>query len=186
MERRSEIEQESVLRHGVLDVPFAVLDTGNAIDRFVLNDRFEANCLHIDQSCVVLHVFAAGVVMWRGLEVVGKQLAEANIAFGRVSNAASVSASARISCQILPTPQFLSGFPPLPSSDAIAVRQRSVVNFSMQEEATRSKDQPVIPEADRAQRLFQCSTCKRSFTRADHLTRHVRARKSFGYIEVTA
>jgi hypothetical protein len=33
------------------------------------------------------------------------------------------------------------------------------------------------PELDQPQRLFQCSTCKRSFTRADHLTRHVRARK---------
>ncbi|KAF9698941.1 hypothetical protein EKO04_003269 [Ascochyta lentis] len=31
-----------------------------------------------------------------------------------------------------------------------------------------------IPDSD-PQRLFQCSTCKRSFTRADHLTRHVRA-----------
>ncbi|KAH7406219.1 hypothetical protein DE146DRAFT_436602 [Phaeosphaeria sp. MPI-PUGE-AT-0046c] len=33
------------------------------------------------------------------------------------------------------------------------------------------------PDLEQPQRLFQCSTCKRSFTRADHLTRHVRARK---------
>ncbi|KAF2728093.1 hypothetical protein EJ04DRAFT_546959 [Polyplosphaeria fusca] len=32
---------------------------------------------------------------------------------------------------------------------------------------------PIAP--DQAQRLFQCSTCKRSFTRVDHLTRHVRS-----------
>jgi hypothetical protein len=35
----------------------------------------------------------------------------------------------------------------------------------------------IAPEIEQAQRLFQCSTCKRSFTRVDHLTRHVRSRK---------
>ncbi|KAF2856663.1 C6 transcription factor-like protein RegA [Plenodomus tracheiphilus IPT5] len=53
----------------------------------------------------------------------------------------------------------------------------------MQAEATQSHDQLALPEADQPQRLFQCSTCKRSFTRADHLTRHVRAHtKSKPYI----
>ncbi|RAR07511.1 MFS general substrate transporter [Stemphylium lycopersici] len=46
----------------------------------------------------------------------------------------------------------------------------------MQASSTQSNNKPanVEAEADQA-RLFQCSTCKRSFTRADHLTRHVRA-----------
>ncbi|KAF2132057.1 hypothetical protein P153DRAFT_373883 [Dothidotthia symphoricarpi CBS 119687] len=43
--------------------------------------------------------------------------------------------------------------------------------------AMPSQDQLAAPttDPDQAARLFQCSTCKRSFTRADHLTRHVRA-----------
>ncbi|KAH6620555.1 hypothetical protein C7974DRAFT_364213 [Boeremia exigua] len=43
----------------------------------------------------------------------------------------------------------------------------------MQEDAP-TLQAPAIPESE-SQRLFQCSSCKRSFTRADHLTRHVRA-----------
>ncbi|CAA9965743.1 C6 transcription factor RegA [Pyrenophora teres f. maculata] len=45
----------------------------------------------------------------------------------------------------------------------------------MQTAPTPLSEPPALAEADQA-RLFQCSTCKRSFTRADHLTRHVRAR----------
>ncbi|KAH7402666.1 hypothetical protein BKA66DRAFT_507566 [Pyrenochaeta sp. MPI-SDFR-AT-0127] len=53
----------------------------------------------------------------------------------------------------------------------------------MQATATQSHEQSAIPDADQLQRLFQCSTCKRSFTRADHLTRHVRAHtKSKPYV----
>ncbi|EDU50414.1 C6 transcription factor RegA [Pyrenophora tritici-repentis Pt-1C-BFP] len=44
----------------------------------------------------------------------------------------------------------------------------------MQTAPTPLNEPPALAEADQA-RLFQCSTCKRSFTRADHLTRHVRA-----------
>ena len=49
--------------------------------------------------------------------------------------------------------------------------------FAMQANVTPPQDQltAAIPDTE-PQRLFQCSTCKRSFTRADHLTRHVRAR----------
>ena len=50
--------------------------------------------------------------------------------------------------------------------------------FAMQANVTPPQEQSsaAIPDSE-PQRLFQCSTCKRSFTRADHLTRHVRARK---------
>ncbi|KAK7190195.1 C6 transcription factor [Paraphaeosphaeria sporulosa] len=34
---------------------------------------------------------------------------------------------------------------------------------------------PTIPDTEAKERLFQCSTCKRSFTRVDHLMRHVRS-----------
>jgi hypothetical protein len=48
----------------------------------------------------------------------------------------------------------------------------------MQAILTPSNGQSAAPVPDpEPQRLFQCSTCKRSFTRADHLTRHVRARE---------
>ncbi|KAF1939128.1 C6 transcription factor RegA [Clathrospora elynae] len=54
----------------------------------------------------------------------------------------------------------------------------------MQAAATPTNHPPAIPEVGgQAQRLFQCSTCKSSFTRADHLTRHVRAHtKSKPYV----
>ncbi|KAF9733976.1 C6 transcription factor [Paraphaeosphaeria minitans] len=34
---------------------------------------------------------------------------------------------------------------------------------------------PAIPDTEAKERLFQCSTCKRSFIRVDHLMRHVRS-----------
>ncbi|KAF2446291.1 hypothetical protein P171DRAFT_462652 [Karstenula rhodostoma CBS 690.94] len=34
---------------------------------------------------------------------------------------------------------------------------------------------PTIPDTEAKERLFQCSTCKRSFIRVDHLMRHVRS-----------
>ncbi|KAH8726893.1 C6 transcription factor-like protein RegA [Phaeosphaeriaceae sp. PMI808] len=47
---------------------------------------------------------------------------------------------------------------------------------NMQATATQNQRRASTnPEPDLPQRPFQCSTCKRSFTRADHLTRHVRA-----------
>ncbi|KAF1834511.1 hypothetical protein BDW02DRAFT_579576 [Decorospora gaudefroyi] len=53
----------------------------------------------------------------------------------------------------------------------------------MQAEAIQSNKHTATPETEQAPRPFQCSTCKRSFTRADHLTRHVRAHtKSKPYI----
>jgi hypothetical protein len=54
----------------------------------------------------------------------------------------------------------------------------------MQATATQAQTQTTTitnPDSEQPQRLFQCSTCKRSFTRADHLTRHVRARKYFDF-----
>ncbi|KAI4703069.1 hypothetical protein J4E81_001946 [Alternaria sp. BMP 2799] len=52
----------------------------------------------------------------------------------------------------------------------------------MQTAPTSANVQLASAEAE-PPRLFQCSTCKRSFTRADHLTRHVRAHtKSKPYI----
>ncbi|USP82360.1 uncharacterized protein yc1106_09634 [Curvularia clavata] len=46
----------------------------------------------------------------------------------------------------------------------------------MQASPPQPKPLPAHAEIDAEHaRLFQCSTCKRSFTRADHLTRHVRA-----------
>ncbi|EMD89583.1 hypothetical protein COCC4DRAFT_159085 [Bipolaris maydis ATCC 48331] len=54
----------------------------------------------------------------------------------------------------------------------------------MQVSTAQQTSLPAQAELDAEQaRLFQCSTCKRSFTRADHLTRHVRAHtKSKPYI----
>ncbi|KAH9863488.1 hypothetical protein IAQ61_009766 [Plenodomus lingam] len=53
----------------------------------------------------------------------------------------------------------------------------------MQATTTQTHEQLILPEVNQPARLFQCSTCKRSFTRADHLTRHVRAHtKSKPYI----
>lgn len=53
----------------------------------------------------------------------------------------------------------------------------------MQVSTAQPNSQPAHAELDAEQaRLFQCSTCKRSFTRADHLTRHVRARKSLSLL----
>jgi hypothetical protein len=62
---------------------------------------------------------------------------------------------------------------PMPSRSTQA---NSITN--MQVTKTQAQNQTVAtnPDSDQSQRLFQCSTCKRSFTRADHLTRHVRAR----------
>ncbi|CAN9261952.1 unnamed protein product [Alternaria alternata] len=52
--------------------------------------------------------------------------------------------------------------------------QTAPISANTQSANTEPAEQP---------RLFQCSTCKRSFTRADHLTRHVRAHtKSKPYI----
>ncbi|KAF2688094.1 C6 transcription factor-like protein RegA [Lentithecium fluviatile CBS 122367] len=51
------------------------------------------------------------------------------------------------------------------------------MSSNMQTTATPPQNQSAaaIPNLAEQQRLFQCSTCKRSFGRADHLTRHVRA-----------
>ena len=77
-----------------------------------------------------------------------------------------------------PHPGLISSFPPLPTPDALpSSALRPSATFSMQTAPTPLNELPALAEADQA-RLFQCSTCKRSFTRADHLTRHVRARKS--------
>ncbi|KAF2113754.1 fungal-specific transcription factor domain-containing protein [Lophiotrema nucula] len=43
------------------------------------------------------------------------------------------------------------------------------------EEQAGSFDFALPEPSTEAERLFQCNTCKRSFTRADHLTRHVRS-----------
>ncbi|KAF2192018.1 hypothetical protein K469DRAFT_732066 [Zopfia rhizophila CBS 207.26] len=49
-------------------------------------------------------------------------------------------------------------------------------------ETETEKELAIVPslstphsDSDQKQRLFQCSTCKRAFTRGDHLTRHVRS-----------
>ena len=79
-----------------------------------------------------------------------------------------------------PHPGLISSLPPLPTPDALsssALRPPPSATSSMQTAPTPLNELPALAEADQA-RLFQCSTCKRSFTRADHLTRHVRARKS--------
>lgn len=74
---------------------------------------------------------------------------------------------------------MLSVSPPLRSPDTAGlpyVVEQRIGN--MQTVTAQSRDQSANPEADQPNRLYQCSTCKRSFTRADHLTRHVRARMS--------
>jgi hypothetical protein len=78
----------------------------------------------------------------------------------------------------VPTRKLISSCTPLLSSDAVF--PYPIASFSMQTAAAQSNGQLAVHEAEQA-RLFQCSTCKRSFTRADHLTRHVRARKSCGH-----
>ncbi|PVI04311.1 hypothetical protein DM02DRAFT_186668 [Periconia macrospinosa] len=42
-------------------------------------------------------------------------------------------------------------------------------------EAMQTTLEPIDQGVDEKERLFQCSTCKRSFTRVDHLMRHVRS-----------
>jgi hypothetical protein len=67
--------------------------------------------------------------------------------------------------------------PPLHCPETIVAIEGSY-SPNMQATATQAQTQPPAtnPDLEQPQRLFQCSTCKRSFTRADHLTRHVRAR----------
>jgi uncharacterized Zn-finger protein len=68
--------------------------------------------------------------------------------------------------------------PPIPSTSLPRKHRRLSSWFNMQTILTPLRGQSVAPAPEsEPQRLFQCSTCKRSFTRADHLTRHVRARE---------
>jgi uncharacterized Zn-finger protein len=67
---------------------------------------------------------------------------------------------------------------PNPSTSLPRKHRRFSTWFNMQTILTPLRRQSVAPTPEsEPQRLFQCSTCKRSFTRADHLTRHVRARE---------
>jgi hypothetical protein len=67
---------------------------------------------------------------------------------------------------------------PIPSTSLPRKHRRLSTWFNMQTILTPLRGQSIAPAPEsEPQRLFQCSTCKRSFTRADHLTRHVRARE---------
>jgi uncharacterized Zn-finger protein len=69
---------------------------------------------------------------------------------------------------------LISSLPCFPNFPRLTPHCRSLPIASTRDmEAAADK----APNLEPAARHFQCSTCKRAFTRVDHLTRHVRARK---------